>query len=53
MAETRHAISTQGRVPDHQRRAADLKCRLQQEDFKKEIGIKNGGPRYVLQTNKM
>jgi len=23
------------------RRAADLKCRLQQEDFKKEIGIQN------------
>jgi hypothetical protein len=31
-------------------RAADLKCRLQQEDFKKEIGIKNGGARYVLAT---
>jgi hypothetical protein len=29
-------------------KAADLKCRLQQEDFKKEIGIKNGGLRYSL-----
>jgi hypothetical protein len=36
--------------PDCQRRAADLKCRLQQEDFKKEIGIKSGGPRYYLLT---
>jgi AbrB family looped-hinge helix DNA binding protein len=27
-------------------RAANLKCRLQLEDFKKEIGIKVGGPRY-------
>jgi hypothetical protein len=29
------------------RQAAHLKCRLQQEDFKKEIGIKGGGPRYL------
>jgi hypothetical protein len=28
------------------RQAADLKCRFQQEDFKKEVGIKGGGPRY-------
>ena len=34
-------------------RAADLKCRLQQEDFKKEIGIKGGGPRYPASAGQL